>query len=69
VGVLLDGGGVDGERLHAEGGVLGGAAGGLDEVGWVGESEGALEGAEEKQKENPRVCHCFFCLRFQRIEN
>lgn len=33
VGVLLDGGGVDGEGLDAEGWVLGGAAGGLDEVG------------------------------------
>lgn len=31
--VLLDGGGVVGEGFEAEGGVLGGAAGGFDEVG------------------------------------
>lgn len=63
VGVLLDGGGVLRQRLHAQGGVLGGAARGFDEVGGVGESEGAMEAEEDNQKKNPKVRH-FFCFRF-----
>lgn len=54
--VLLDGGGVGGEGFDAESWVLGGAAGGFDEVGGV--CGGEIQGGEEEQGGEEKGCVC-----------
>lgn len=60
VRVLLDGGGVHRQRLHAEGGVLGGAARRLYEVRGGGGAQATVEAAEDNEKKNPKVRHFLF---------